>query len=107
MGWVSAEEYGVVEPDPLAESAAAIIQHLNTDHAEALRRIARHYVREGLDESAMTSVDGFGFYLRLKSDDRVYGRPVTSLREGRNSDAARGVLIEMVRRVRSADKPAL
>ena len=104
MGWVSAEEYRVAQPDPLAESAAGIIQHMNADHGEALRLIARHYVGEDADESAMTAVDRLGFYLRLKSGDRVYGKRVTFLLEVTNSEAARGVLIEMVRRARS-DKP--
>ena len=101
MGWVSAEDYGAAQPDPLAESAAGIIQHMNADHAEALRLIARHYVGEATDESAMTAVDRRGFHLKLKSGDRVYGRRVTFLREVTNSDDARGVLIEMVRRAQS------
>ena len=49
----------------------------------------------------MTAVDRLGFHLRLKSGDRVYGKRVTFLREVTNSDDARGVLIEMVRRARS------
>ncbi len=106
MGWVSAEEYGVAQPDPLAESASGIIQHMNADHAEALRLIARRYVGEDTDEAAMTAVDRLGFQLRLKSGDKVYGKRVSFLREVTNSDDARGVLIEMVRRARS-DKPEL
>jgi heme iron utilization protein len=105
MGWISAEHYGTARPDPLAEAAVGIIHHMNADHAEALRLIARHYAGEDPDESTMTAVDRLGFHLRLKSGDRVYGRRVTFLREVRNSDDARGVLIEMVRRARS-DKPA-
>src|SRR5579872_2611112 len=30
MGWVSASEYSDGQPDPLADSAAAIIEHMNT-----------------------------------------------------------------------------
>jgi len=101
MGWITAEDYGVAQPDFLAESAAGIIQHMNADHAEALRLIARHYLSEDPEESAMTAVDRLGFHLRLKSGGRVYGRRVTFLREVTNSDDARGVLIEMVRRARS------
>lgn len=104
MGWISAESYGVAQPDPLAESASGIIQHMNADHAAALCLIARHYVGEDTDEAAMTAVDRLGFNLRLKSGDRVYGKRVTFLREVTNIDAARGVLIEMVRQARS-DKP--
>jgi putative heme iron utilization protein len=105
MGWISAESYGVAQPDPLAESASGIIQHMNADHAEALRLIVRHYLGEATDEAAMTAVDRLGFHLRLKSGDRVYGKRVTFLREVTNSDDARGVLIEMVRLARS-DKQA-
>jgi len=32
MGWVSAEDYGTALPDPLAEAAPGIIQHMNADH---------------------------------------------------------------------------
>ena len=106
MGWVSAEEYGVAQPDPLAESASGIIQHMNADHAEALRLVARRYVGEDTDEAAMTAVDRLGFQLRLKSGDKVYAKRVSFLREVTNSDDARGVLIEMVRLARS-DKPEL
>ena len=104
MGWISAEEYGAARPDPLAEVAAGIIQHMNADHAEALRLIARHYLGEDTEVAAMTAVDRLGFHLRMKSGDRVYGLRVTFLREVTNSDDARDVLIEMVRRARS-DKP--
>jgi hypothetical protein len=57
MGWVAAEEYSAAQPDPLAESASGIIQHMNTDHAEALRLIAKHYTAEAADEAVMTAVD--------------------------------------------------
>jgi hypothetical protein len=31
MGWVSASDYGRSQPDPLADSTAEIIQHMNPD----------------------------------------------------------------------------
>src|SRR5882757_5344085 len=36
MGWVSAPEYADAQPDPLADTAAGIIQHMNADHADSL-----------------------------------------------------------------------
>jgi len=36
MGWVSASEYEFSRPDPLADSMAEIIQHMNADHKDAL-----------------------------------------------------------------------
>jgi putative heme iron utilization protein len=103
MGWISAEDYSHARPDPLAEAAPGIIQHMNADHAEALLLIARHYAGEAAGEAAMTSVDRLGFHLRLKSDDRVHGRRVAFLREVKSSDDARSVLVEMVRQARSSN----
>lgn len=102
MGWVSAEEYTDAKPDPLAELATAIIQHMNADHAEALRQIAGHYAGEVVDEAAMTAVDRLGFHLRLKSGDRIYGRRVAFTREVASREDARNVLVEMVRQARTA-----
>ena len=39
MGWVSASDYYRSQPDPLADSTAEIIQHMNADHKEALSLI--------------------------------------------------------------------
>jgi len=103
MGWISAEDYGSALPDPLAEAAPGIIQHMNADHADALRLIARQFAGEAADEAAMTAVDRLGFHLRLKSGDRIHGRRVAFLKEARNKDEARGVLVEMVRQARSAE----
>ena len=97
MGWISAEDYTTAKPDPLAEAAMGIIQHMNADHAEALRQIAGHYIGEVVDEAAMTAVDRLGFHVRLKSGDRVYGRRIAFIREVATRDEARSVLVEMVR----------
>ncbi len=101
MGWISAEDYAGSLPDPLAEVAPGIIQHMNTDHSDALLLIARRLAGEAADEAAMTAVDRLGFHLRLRSGDRIHGRRVAFLREVRNSDAARSAFTEMVRRARS------
>ena len=103
MGWIAAEDYGTALPDPLAEAAPGIIQHMNTDHADSLLLIARRFAGEAADEAAMTAVDRLGFHLRLRSGEGIHGRRVAFLREVRNSDAARGVLIEMVRQARSLE----
>jgi hypothetical protein len=103
MGWISAEDYRRALPDPLAEVAPEIIRHMNTDHAAALLLIARRLAGEPADEATMTAVDRLGFHLRLKSGDRIHGRRVAFLRQVKSSDAARGVLTEMVRKARSLE----
>lgn len=98
MGWVTAEEYSAAAPDPLALVGPGIIQHMNADHGDALRRIAGHDAGdEAPDEASMTAIDRLGFYLRLKTGDRVHGRRIAFPREVKDTNEARAVLIEMVR----------
>jgi putative heme iron utilization protein len=103
MGWISAEDYSSAQPDPLAQAAPGIVRHMNSDHADALRLIARQFGGEIVDEAAMTSVDRLGFHLRLKSGDRIHGRRVAFTREVRDAEDTRAVFIEMVRQAKSAD----
>lgn len=100
MGWVPAEEYTTARPDPLAETAQEVIRHMNTDHPDALLRIARGFAGEAAAEASMTAVDRLGFHLRIKTSDRVHGRRVNFLREVGNKDEARAVLVEMVKEAR-------
>ena len=97
MGWIAATEYATAAPDPLATEAAGIIQHMNADHSDALRRIAGKDADETPDEASMTAVDRLGFHLRLKTGDRVHARRIAFPREVRDTKAVRAVLIEMVR----------
>jgi hypothetical protein len=97
MGWVPAEEYAAAAADPLATVASGIIEHMNADHGDALRRIVAHDAGEAPDEAAMTAVDRLGFHVRLKTGDRVHGRRIAFPREVRDTNEARAVLIEMVR----------
>jgi heme oxygenase (biliverdin-IX-beta and delta-forming) len=106
MGWVSAEDYARAAPDPLAESAPAIIQHMNADHGDALRLIAARFAGEAdeaADEVTLTSVDRLGFHVRLRSADRVRGARVGFLREVNDAEDARKVFIEMVQKARASE----
>ena len=63
------------QPDPLADAAAGIIQHMNADHADALILLARVFAGIESQEAAMTSVDRLGFHVRLKTQGRHARRP--------------------------------
>ena len=97
MGWVPVDEYAAASPDPLAMVAPEIIRHMNTDHGDALRRIAGHDAGEIPDEASLTAVDRLGFHLRLKTGDRVHGRRIAFPREVKNAQDARAAFIEMIR----------
>jgi len=102
MGWVSAAEYDRAQPDPLADSMAEIIQHLNADHKDALILLARVFARIESQEATMTAVDRLGFHARLKTQDGIKGARIAFLREVSNPAETREVLVEMVRQARSA-----
>jgi heme iron utilization protein len=48
MGWVSAPEFYSGQPDPLADVATDIVQHMNTDHPDALVLLAGHLLQSSL-----------------------------------------------------------
>jgi putative heme iron utilization protein len=97
MGWVPAEEYAAAPPDPLAMAAPGIIQHMNSDHAGALRRIVARHAAEAPDEASMTAIDRLGFYVRLKTGDRIHGLRIAFPREVKDTNEVRSVFVEMIR----------
>jgi len=101
MGWVSASEYVRSQPDPLADSMAEIIQHMNADHKDALVLLARKFARIESLEATMTAVDRLGFQVRLKTQDGIRGARIAFLREVSNPAETRKVLVEMVQQARS------
>src|SRR5437870_9639108 len=101
MGWVCASEYDRSQPDPLADSMAEIIRHMNADHSDALVLLARAFARIESQEATMTAVDRLGFHVRLKTQDGMRGARIAFLREVSNPAETRKVLVEMVQRARS------
>jgi putative heme iron utilization protein len=62
MSWVDAAGYAESEPDPLTDSAARIIAHMNEDHADAQVLFCRHLLgRPDTTEATMSAVDRYGF----------------------------------------------
>jgi heme iron utilization protein len=101
MGWVSASEYDRSQPDPLADSMAEIIQHMNTDHKDALVLLVQKFARIESQEATMTAVDRLGFQVRMTTGDGIRGARIAFVREVSNPAETRGVLVEMVQQARS------
>ena len=101
MGWVTASEYDRSQPDPLADSMAEIIQHMNADHKDALVWLARKFAHIESQEATMTAVDRLGFHVRVKTQDGMRGVRVAFLRVVSNPAETRKVLVEMVQQARS------
>lgn len=100
MGWVAASDYNQAQPDPLADAAAGILEHMNTDHKDALVLLARAFAGIDSQEAVMTSVDRLGFHVRLKTPDGMKGARIAFLREVSNPGETRKVLVEMVQQAR-------
>jgi putative heme iron utilization protein len=101
MGWVSATDYDRSQPDPLAESMAEIIQHMNADHKDALVLLARKFAHVESQEVTMTAVDRLGFHVRLQTQEGMRGARIAFVREVSNPAETRKVLVEMVQQARS------
>ena len=100
MGWVSASDYEHAKPDPLADVATGIIQHMNADHADALVLLAKAFAGLESQEAAMTSVDRLGFHVRLRTQEGMRGARIPFSREVTTPAEARTVLVEMVAQAR-------
>lgn len=85
--WMDPKEFSM--PNPFsATDETRIIQHMNQDHADVLRRLA------GGEGVAMVGIDAEGFDM-LKSDKKIrtpFTTPVTNMEE------ARKAFVEMARR---------
>ena len=103
MGWVEAQDFAGAKADPLAEAAAAIMAHMNADHAVSMIALAKAYAGIEGSEAAMTSVDRLGFTLRLKTAEGMKGPRINFLREVHDAQETRMVLVEMVKAAKAKE----
>ena len=97
MDWIGAEEYRAARPDPLADAAPAILEHMNRDHASALLT----YAGATAEEATMVAVDRLGFRLRLRQGERLHSVRIPFPREVASAAETREVLIEMLHAARA------
>jgi putative heme iron utilization protein len=100
MGWVPASDYAMAQPDPLADAAQGILEHMNADHAEALILLTRNHAKLEAESAVMTSVDRLGFHVRVKTEGGMKGARISFSREAATPADTRAVLVEMVKKAR-------
>ena len=100
MDWVTGEAYAAARPDPLADAAEGILEHMNRDHADALLTLSRAHADAAAEEATMLSVDRLGFRVRVRSGERLHGARISFPREVTTAEECRGALIEMIRDAR-------
>jgi hypothetical protein len=106
MDWLTVPGYEAARPDPLADAAPGIIEHMNRDHADALLLYARVLgglasETAGIVAAEMVAVDRLGFKLRVRAADGLHGRRIGFPREVTSAEECRAVLIEMLADLRS------
>jgi hypothetical protein len=102
MSWVPTAEWHAAQPDPLGPSAAAIIAHMNADHADALVLYCTAFSKaRDISSAAMTGIDRYGFEMSARTGEgprpiRVaFPHPVTT------AEDARAALIAMLDEART------
>lgn len=64
--WVDVNHFAQAEPDPLAFDAPGIVQSINADKGEDLRRLCKIFLNvDDVEKCTMTSLDRLGFDLRI------------------------------------------
>ena len=96
MDWVGSEAYGAARPDPLAEGAAGIMEHMNRDHGDALLVFARVLGGISADAAEMVAVDRLGFRLRIRHGSELTARRIAFPAEVGSLESARATLIAML-----------
>jgi len=104
MDWIDGTTFGAAAPDPLADAAPGIVEHMNRDHADAFLLFARVLASVPAEEAAMLEVDRLGFKLRLMSEGRPSTTRIAFPQEVRSAADARAVLIEMLSACRARDR---
>ena len=100
MGWVSAADYEAAERDPLMDAAPGILSHMNADHGDALRAIAKHFAGLDAEEATMVACDRLGFTIRARTAEGMKGVRIAFPEEVRTREDARHVLVAMTREAR-------
>ena len=101
MGWISVDDYGRAEPDPLADSAESILAHMNQDHADAVVLYCRGLAGVDTQTATMTNIDRLGFQIRAEAPGRPQHLRLGFPRQVRTADEARVALIELLRDARA------
>ena len=102
MGWVASEDYRVAEADPLADHSAAILEHMNADHADAIVAITKRFGNLDALEATMVSCDYLGFTVRARTAEGMKGVRIQFPEPVRSKEDARRVLVAMTRAARGS-----
>lgn len=101
MSWVEGEDWSSATADPLAESAAGIIEHMNDDHGDALVAYAKAFTREQSPGAVtLQGVDRYGFDMSVVTERGPRPARVAFEEEVLTPGDARKAFVDLVKRAR-------
>lgn len=101
MSWVSKGEWDTAEPDPLGPSAAGIVAHMNTDHAEAMPLYCKAFSKAtAITAATMTGIDRYGFEMSAITGEGPRPVRLAFTNPVKTTDEARAALIGMLQEAR-------
>ena len=102
MSWVDTDAWRTAEADPLLAHAKGIIDHMNEDHADALRLYAEAFSRSGpVPEAVMTGVDRYGFEMSVTTDQGPRPVRIAFAAPATTSTDVRTEMVAMVKKARA------
>jgi putative heme iron utilization protein len=102
MDSTDAGAYHGAEPDPVASGAAYAIQHLNSDHADALLDMARALGgHPDATEATCARIDRYGLDLSVKTPRGFAESRIAFAEPANRPGDLRGATVELARRARA------
>lgn len=102
MSWVEVADWDAADADPVAASAAGVIDHMNADHADALTLYARAFTRATEATAAvMTGVDRFGFELSVETERGPRPARVAFPSPLESAEATRHAMVALLKEARA------
>ena len=102
-GAITPTDYAAAVPDPVAAYAAAVMTHMNDDHAGSTCAMVEHYV--GLDsvsEAVITAMDALGMYVKVTRKEETFKIRLPFPRPIESRKMAKEVIVEMTRAAASS-----
>ena len=102
MSWVPMTEWHAAEPDPLGPSAAGIVAHMNSDHADALVLYCTTFSKaRDVSSATMTHIDRYGFEMSARTAEGPRAVRLAFPRSVSSPEEARAALIAMLNQARA------
>jgi putative heme iron utilization protein len=102
MSWIGQDEWHAAEADPLAPHAAAVIAHMNADHADAMTLYCKAFSKAtDITAATMTGVDRYGFDMSAKTPEGPRPVRVAFPEPVRTPEDVRATLVAMAKDARS------